>query len=60
MSNLLSNRGREIFAQSGFMYIFNKFNFNHTKVSFEGVAIKIRGISEFILESMIILFKKKN
>jgi len=31
MSNLLSNRGREIFVQDGFMYIFDKFNFNHTK-----------------------------
>lgn len=59
MSNLLSNRGVDIFTQSGFMYIFDKFNFNHIKISFEGVVIKIRGIAEFILESIIILFKKK-
>jgi len=31
MSNLLSNCGREILPKDGFMYIFDKFNFNHTK-----------------------------
>lgn len=31
MSKILTNRDREVFVQDGFMYVFDKFNYNRKK-----------------------------